>query len=86
MQCSMIPIRPDIRAIREIDANHSRIEAAFQKYIHRSLPSADDEFAEDAEHDENHNNAHEQQQQQQQSATDQGDNHVSMITRGMDFC
>ena len=57
MQCSMIPIRPDIRAIREIDANHSRIEAAFQKYIHRSLPSADDEFAEDAEHDENHNKA-----------------------------
>lgn len=34
----MIPIRPDIRAVREIDANHSRIEAAFQKYVHRSDP------------------------------------------------
>ena len=78
----MIPIRPDIRAIREIDANHSRIEAAFQKYIHRSLP--DDEFAEDAEHDDSHNNAHEQQQQQ--NATDQGDNHVSTVTRGKGFC
>lgn len=32
----MIPIRPDIRAVREIDANHSRVEAAFQKYFHRA--------------------------------------------------
>ena len=35
----MIPIRPDIRAVREIDANHSRVEAAFQKYFHRADPN-----------------------------------------------
>ncbi|KAL7562688.1 hypothetical protein ACA910_002896 [Epithemia clementina (nom. ined.)] len=35
----MIPIRPDIRAVREIDANHNRVEAAFQKYFHRADPN-----------------------------------------------
>ena len=37
----MIPIRPDVRAVREIDANHSRVEAAFQKYFHRDDPNDD---------------------------------------------
>eukprot|EP00522_Entomoneis_paludosa_P019059 CAMPEP_0172448912 /NCGR_PEP_ID=MMETSP1065-20121228/7799_1 /TAXON_ID=265537 /ORGANISM="Amphiprora paludosa, Strain CCMP125" /LENGTH=430 /DNA_ID=CAMNT_0013200505 /DNA_START=9 /DNA_END=1301 /DNA_ORIENTATION=- len=57
----MIPIRPDIRAVREIDANHSRIEAAFQKYVHRSDPedeaktdegSVDQTKEESVEHDD----------------------------------
>ncbi|CAJ1952554.1 unnamed protein product [Cylindrotheca closterium] len=40
----MIPIRPDITgAEEEIDANHDRIEEAFQKYIHRTDATAEDD-------------------------------------------
>ena len=39
----MIPIRPDIpKAKEEIDANHDRIEQAFQKYVYRSTTSSEE--------------------------------------------
>lgn len=40
----MIPIRPDIEgADEEIDANHDRIEQAFQKYIYRADAVGEDD-------------------------------------------
>jgi len=71
----MIPIRPDIRAVREIDANHSRIEAAFQKYVHRSDPmddvkpdgSVDHTKEESVEHDDgDHHHQNEPQEHHNQ--------------------
>ena len=52
----MVPSRPDIdaeAARREIEANQDRIEAAFQKYVHRADPYDDHEMVEhDTAHDD----------------------------------
>lgn len=44
----MIPIRPDMNgAEEEIDANHDRIEEAFQKYVYRADAAGEDDGDED---------------------------------------
>lgn len=59
---SMVPVRPDIdaeAARREIAANQDRIEAAFQKYIHRAEPYDDHEMVEHSHEEEHYDNPHE---------------------------
>lgn len=51
----IIPRRPDVGSLeaqaKEIDENHDRIEAAFQKYIHRADPLCAEEEEDSPEHE-----------------------------------